>query len=197
MMLVAAVGVAFSAAQAKTVNVFFAGGQSNAKAQWASAIASGLQAGYGAGLVMVHVNHSGEWLERWFTTEPKANYSNDLFNVSGTGLLQAQIHAITNAGDKAVFKGVFWFQGEGDTGNYSAMDAYTNRMNGMLAQLKQDLGMTNEIRLTLAVIDAKPGATYDADLAAIGRTRDDRLSAHVPDRPGVRAARRVRGHARL
>jgi hypothetical protein len=162
--------LSFLAAEAKTVNVFFAGGQSNAKAVWGSAIASGLQAGYGSSLVMVWTNHSGEAMDRWFTTAPRANYSNDLFNASGTGLLQAQIHAITNAGDQAVFKGVFWFQGEGDTGNYPAMDAYTNRFNGMLAQLKQDLGMTNDVRFTMAIIDANQDPDLDDALAAIGRT---------------------------
>lgn len=157
-------------AQAATRNVFFAGGQSNAKAVWGSAIASGLQAGYGSSLVMVWTNHSGEAMDRWFTTAPRVNYSNDLFNAYGTGLLQAQIHAITNAGDTAVFKGVFWFQGEGDSGNYPAMDAYTNRFNGMLSQLKLDLGMTNDVRFTMAIIDANQDPALDDDLAAIGRT---------------------------
>ncbi len=161
---------AIGVAHAATRNVFFAGGQSNAKAVWGSAIASGLQAGYGSSLVMVWTNHSGEAMDRWYTTAPRVNYSNDLFNASGTGLLQAQIHAITNAGDQAVFKGVFWFQGEGDSGNYPAMDAYTNRFNGMLAQLKQDLGMTNDVRFTMAIIDANQDPALDDDLALIGRT---------------------------
>ncbi len=174
--LLAAIGVAVSAAQAKTVNVFFSGGQSNAKAQWASAIASGLQAGYGSTLVMAHTNHSGNAMSQWFTTVPQANYNTDFWNASGTGFLQTQIHSITQAGDTAVLQGVFWFQGEGDTASnaagYATMDAYTNRFLGMLSQLKTDLGLTNDIRFTLAIIDAKPGSTYDNDLAAIGRTRE-------------------------
>ena len=176
LLLLASIGLAVSAAQSKTVNVFFAGGQSNAKAQWASAIASGLQAGYGSTLVMAHSNHSGNAMSQWFTTVPQANYRTDFWNASGTGFLQTQIHAITNAGDTAVLQGIFWFQGEGDTASnaagYATMDAYTNRFLGMLSQLKTDLGITNEIRFTLAIIDAKPGATYDNDLAAIGRTRE-------------------------
>ena len=163
------------AVEAKTVNVFFAGGQSNAKAEWASAIASGLQAGYGSSLVMVYTNHSGQAMANWFTTAPQINYSNDLWNTSGTGLLQSQIRAITNAGDQAVFRGFFWFQGESDTGSntaaYAVMDAYTNRFTDMLSQLKTDLGMTNDVRFCLAVIDADPNPDYDDDLADGGRDR--------------------------
>lgn len=65
------------AVQAATRNVFFAGGQSNATAAWGAALASGLQSEFGADLVMVHVNHSGEAMDRWFTTSPRVNYSND------------------------------------------------------------------------------------------------------------------------
>ena len=173
MMFAMSIGLAVSAAQAKTVNVFFAGGQSNAKATWASAIASGLQAGYGSTLVMVWTNHSGEGLANWFTTEPKINYSNDFYNASGTAVLQSQIRAITNAGDKAEFKGVFWFQGETDTGSYASMDAYTNRVGLMLARLKVDLGMTNDARLVYAVIDGNSDPYYDDPANTGGRTRAD------------------------
>jgi hypothetical protein len=162
-----------SCAHAATRNVFFAGGQSNAKATWASAIASGLQAGYGADLVMVATNHSGEGLANWFTSGPNANYSNDLFNAAGTGLLQSRIHAITNAGDEVVFKGFFWFQGETDTGSYASMDAYTNRFRAMMAQLKQDLGMETDVNFMLAVIDGNPDPFYDDPANAAGRTRAD------------------------
>ncbi len=173
MMLVATVGLAFSTAQAKTVNVFFAGGQSNAKAEWSSAIAGGLQAGYGSTLVMAAAGHAGNALSQWFTTEPQVNYSNDFWNVAGTGILQSQIRAITNAGDVAVVKGIFWFQGESDTGSTATMDAYTNRVGGMLAQLKRDLGLTNDIRFTYAVIDGNPDPYYDDPANTGGRTRAD------------------------
>ena len=173
MMLVATVGLAVSAVQAKTVNVFFAGGQSNAKTSWASAIAGGLQAGYGSSLVMVWTNHSGEGLANWFTAEPKINYSNDFWNASGTGVLQSQIRAITNTGDKVVFQGIFWFQGETDTGSYASMDAYTNRVGGMLAKLKLDMGLTNDIRFIYAVIDGNSDPYYDDPANTGGRTRAD------------------------
>jgi len=160
-------------AQAAIRNVFFAGGQSNAKASWGAAIASGLQEGYGSNLVMVHVNHSGEAMDRWFTTLPRVNYSNDFFNASGTGALEAQIQAITNAGDEAVFQGFFWFQGETDTGSTASMDAYTNRFSAMMAQLKTDLALSNDVHFTMAIIDGNPDPFYDDPANAGGRTRAD------------------------
>ena len=173
MILAMSIGLVFSATATKTVNVFFAGGQSNAKSTWASAIASGLQAGYGSTLVMVNTTHSGEGLANWFTTTAQADYTNDFWNAAGTGALQSQIRAITNAGDNVVFKGIFWFQGETDTGSYGSMDAYTNRVALMLAQLKQDLVMTNSVRLMYAVIDGNPDPYYDDPANSGGRTRAD------------------------
>ncbi len=165
--------IAVLTAEAAVKNVFFAGGQSNAKASWGAAIASGLRAGYGSNLVMVHVNHSGEAMDRWFTTLPRANYSNDFFNASGTGALQAQIQAITDAGDEAVFQGFFWFQGETDTGSTASMDAYTNRFSAMMAQLKTDLALTNDVHFTMAIIDGNPDPVYDDPANTGGRTRAD------------------------
>ena len=173
MILAMSIGLVFSAAASKTVNVFFAGGQSNAKSTWASAIANGLQAGYGSTLVMTWTNHSGEGLANWFTTTPQVNYSNDFWNAAGTGVLQSQIRAITNAGDKVVFQGVFWFQGETDTGSYASMDAYTNRVGLMLARLKQDFGLTNDVRLVYAIIDGNSDPLYDNPANTGGRTRAD------------------------
>ncbi len=162
--------LAFSA-QAAVRNVFFADGQSNAKQVWGDAIANGLKAGYGSNLVMVWTNHSGEALSNWYTTEPKTNYSNDLYNAAGTGLLQAQMQALVDAGDEPVFQGFFWFQGESDTGSntagYATMDAYTNRFQSMLSLLKSDMGFTNDVRFGLAIIDAN--TNYLAALIASGR----------------------------
>lgn len=175
-------------AQAAVRNVFFAGGQSNAKQVWAEAIASGLQAGYGSSLVMVWTNHSGQALSNWFTTDPKVNYSNDLFTAAGTGVLQAQMQALVDAGDEPVFQGFFWFQGESDTGtnasNYATMDAYTNRFQGMLAQLRSDLELTNDVRFTLAVIDINTnfleGSSRDLACVDYLRARQTEMSSTPP-----------------
>jgi len=153
------------------VNVFFAGGQSNAKAVWATAIADGLKAGYGTSLVMAHTNHSGEGLANWFTETGKPNYSNDLFQLNGTSVLQTRMTEIAAAGDEPVFRGFFWFQGETDTGSYASIDAYTNRFRAMMAQLKQDLALTQEVAYCLAIIDANPDPYYDDPANTGGRTR--------------------------
>ncbi len=169
--VIIAVGWIAAWADAKTVNVFFAGGQSNAKVAWSSAIATGLQEGYGSTLVMAYTNHSGTALSQWFTTTPQVYYSSDFWNASGTGFLQSQIRAITNAGDQAVFRGVFWFQGESDTGDAGSMSAYTNRFKAMMAQLKQDFALTNDVRFCLAIIDGNPDPFYDDPVNTGGRTR--------------------------
>ena len=158
---------------AATKNVFFAGGQSNATAAWGAALESNLQATYGADLVMVHVNHSGNAMSQWFTTVPQGNYTNDFFNSSGTGVLQTEIAAITNAGDEVDFKGFFWFQGESDTGSTNTMDAYPGRFLGMMAQLKSDLDMTNDIDFTMALIDMNSDPYYDDPANTGGRSRGD------------------------
>ena len=159
--------------QAASRSVFFTGGQSNAKEVWAASIADGLRDEYGLDMVMVHVTHPGAPLYQWFLTEPNMHYSNDFFNASGTGVLETAISAITNAGDEAVFRGFFWFQGETDTGSYASMNIYSNRFMSMLSQLKQDLGMTNDIDFTIAVIDGHPDPYYDDPANTGGRTRAD------------------------
>lgn len=117
---------------------------------------------------MVHINHSGEGLANWFTTEAKANYSNDLFNAAGTGL-QTQIRAITNAGDQAVFQG---------SSGFRARRHGQRRLDGRLHEpLQRHDGaaqerLTNDVRFGFAIIDANPSPDFDDDLAASGRTRE-------------------------
>jgi len=160
-------------AQGAVKNVFFAGGQSNATAAWGAALESNLQAAYGPDMVMVHVNHSGNAMSAWFTTGPQGNYLNDFFNSSGTGVLQTAITAITNAGDVVDFKGFFWFQGESDTGATNTMDAYSGKFLGMMAQLKSDMAMTNDIDCTMALIDMNSDSFYDDPANTGGRSRGD------------------------
>ena len=138
------------------INVFFAGGQSNAKAAWADAITAELVADPAYdNVVMVHSYHPGHWLQNWYTAAgAKANYETDFFNASQTGALEAQLAAITAAGDDYVISGFFWFQGEGDTGSTEAADLYESRFMAMLNQIKTDAGLDYDIPFTLAVIDA-------------------------------------------
>ena len=141
----------------RLINVFFAGGQSNATAAWADAITAELVADPAYdNVVMVHSYHPGNWLQTWYTTGVQANYETDFFNASQTGVLEAQLAAITAAGDTYVISGFFWFQGEGDTGSTEAADLYESRFMAMLNQIKTDAGLNYEIPFTLAVIDANP-----------------------------------------
>ena len=141
----------------RLINVFFAGGQSNATGAWADAITAELVADPAYdNVVMVHSYHPGNWLQTWYTTGPQANYETDFFNASQTGVLEAQLAAITAAGDTYVLSGFFWFQGEGDTGSTEAADLYESRFMAMLNQIKTDAGLNYDIPFTLAVIDANP-----------------------------------------
>jgi hypothetical protein len=73
---------------------------------------------------------SGEALSNWYTTEPKTNYSNDLYNAAGTGLLQAQMQALVDAATSPCSR-VFLVprreRHRQQHGGYATMDAYTNR----------------------------------------------------------------------
>lgn len=157
---------------ADVVNLYFAGGQSNAKASWASAIEAELNTVV-SNVELVHTNHSGNAMSQWYTTTAQANYDADFFNAGGTGVLQSRIAAIEAAGDQPIFRGFFWFQGESDTGSTNTMDQYTARYNGMLAELKSDLGISNDVDFTMALIDMNPDPFYDDPANTGGRTRGD------------------------
>ena len=134
---------------------------------------SRLQLRMGADVLVVHVNHSGNAMSQWFTDSPQSNYRADCFNASGTGVLQARFGAIAAGGDTPVFKGFFWFQGESDTIPAATRDAYAGRVGGMMTQLASDLGVTNDVPFTLAVIDANQDPFYDDPANTGGRTRAD------------------------
>ena len=170
----AAMALSVNRSNAETFDIFFADGQSNAKPVWANAIQSTLQAdsSYQNPLVL-HQYHPGSWLQSWYTDAPQDHYETDFFNASGTGYLETQLRAIEANGDDYVIRGFFWFQGEGDTGSDIAMDAYSARFSGMLDTLRSDLGLTELINFTLAVIDANPDVYYDVPANLGGRTRAD------------------------
>ncbi|MDA3926378.1 MAG: hypothetical protein PF904_16940 [Kiritimatiellae bacterium] len=154
------------------VNLYFAGGQSNAKVEWASAIEARLGAVID-NVEVVHIRHSGNAMSQWYTTSVQANYEADFFNASATGKLETAIADIEAAGDDPVFRGFFWFQGEGDTASTNTMDLYSGRFNGMLSELKSDLGMSNDIDFTMALIDMNSDSLYDDPANTSGRTRGD------------------------
>ena len=92
------------------VNLYFAGGQSNAKAEWAAAIEARLGA-FIDNVEVVHIRHSGNPMSQWYTTSAQANYDADFFNTSATGKLETAIADIEAAGDEAVFSRFFLVSG--------------------------------------------------------------------------------------
>lgn len=157
---------------ADVVNLYFAGGEINANSTWTDAIKAELTT-YAANVEVVHAVHAGSAISQWYTTSAQANYEADFFNGSGTGALESRIAQIEANGDEAAFKGLFWFQGESDTASTNTMDAYAGRFNGMLAELKSDLGLTNDIDFTIALIDLNSDSHYDDPANADGRSRGD------------------------
>ena len=103
-------------------------------------------------------------MSQWYTTSAQANYEVDFFNAGGTGALESRIAAIEATGDEAVFRGFFWFQGESDTGSTNTMDEYAGRYNGILSELKTDLGISEDVDFTMALIDMNPDPLYDDPL---------------------------------
>ncbi len=150
-----------SCAMAANVDIIFAGGQSNAVYDpWATNILSVMSgSGYYENLQMVHARHPGETIANWVleagggSYSKQANYLNDFFNPSGTGLLQQTIAQVIQNGDTPVFRGFFWFQGESDTDYAGEVSAYRGRYLGMLDMLQQDLGLSAPIDFSMAIID--------------------------------------------
>ncbi len=144
---------------AATVSVFFAGGQSNATPRWASAIEQTLaDSGSYENVLVVHAYHPGNWMYEWFNESPQGNYFHDFFNASGTGVLESALNEIAVAGNTYVFSGLFWFQGEGDTGSYQHMDIYQQRFLGMLDRLQLDIygQVEGELPFMMTLIDGNP-----------------------------------------
>ena len=134
------------------VDVFFAGGQSNANQWWFDGLANTLSAHYDH-FLLVTEGHSGASLNQWYDNGPQANYIGDFYNTSGTGALQAALNNILANGDTYRFVGFFWFQGESDTGSAAEVNLYDTRFHAMLSQIQTDLNL-DPFRYMLAVIDA-------------------------------------------
>lgn len=127
-------------------DVFFMGGQSNAKIDVAAGIADTLRvSGQFNNPRVVTIRHSGQPISRWFSSgTPREFYDQDFFGLTGTydqdglpqGLLQT---ALASPGGPHAFRGFFWWQGEADA-NLSA--AYSANFLGLLDRLVADTGQT-------------------------------------------------------
>ena len=144
-----------SPVNAAVIDVFFAGGQSNANQFWADGINSVLEANYENAL-LVHNNHNGNWLEEWYTDGPQRNYVEDFYREPGTGLpglLQSTLDGIIANGDTYRFRGFFWYQGVSEMVSDSAAAAYEDRFMSMLGQIQSDLGL-DPFRYMIAAVEA-------------------------------------------
>ena len=146
---------------AADVDVFFAGGQSNALlSPWATSIENVLSgSGHYNNVQVVHARHSGETIANWVLEDGlggysrQANYLNDFYNPAGGGLIRQAFDDIIANGDTPVLRGFFWFQGESDTDYAGEVNAYRDRFVGMLDMLEADLGLDQPIDFSMAIID--------------------------------------------
>lgn len=159
---------------ARDISLFIVTGQSNARAQYATGIESGLRAsGIWDDVVVYHSRFSGNWLGSWVQGangdfSHGINFTEDLWNSEGTAALQQLIQSFEDQGDIVTIKGFFWFQGEGDTGSMQARADYTDKLVWMFEQLRDKYG-TFDILLT--IIDWNHDLLDD--LKAIGRTPEN------------------------
>jgi len=155
----------FQLVNAQEVDVFLAAGQSNAKATWSNSIEMTLnRLRPEKETVVVHSYHSGNWLYAWWNESPQQNYYDNLT------ALEAEFSELRSTGKEPIFRGVFWFQGEGDSGSYSTMNLYKERFKNYLAQLELDME-GDQIKSVIVVIDGNQDSFYDEPTNLAGRTR--------------------------
>lgn len=158
-----------SSANAAVVDVFFAGGQSNATAAWHDGLTSTLNTHYDNALV-VYQNHPGKWMRYWYNDLPKAGYQEDFYNDSGTGLLQSQLADILANGDTYRFSGFFWYQGESEITSAADIGLYATRFNSMLDQIQSDLSL-GEFRYMIAAVEANRSLISEERIAQLEAMR--------------------------
>ena len=143
-----------SPVNAAVIDVFFAGGQSNASQFWADGIDSVLSANYDNHL-LVHQNHPGERLDRWYDGGPRSNYDEDFYHndLASPGLLQSTLDAIIANGDTYRMSGFFWYQGVSEMTSDSDVAAYESRFMSILGQIQSDLSL-DPFRYMIAAVEA-------------------------------------------
>ncbi len=166
-----------SSANAAVIDVFFAGGQSNATAAWVDGLSSTLGTQYDNPLV-VYQNHPGKWLRSWYGGNAEADngapsdlYKQDFYNNSGTGMLQSALNDIVANGDTYNFRGLFWYQGESEITSELDVSRYNFRFNSMLDQIQSDLSL-DPFRFVIAAVDANRPLLKDVEIQQIEAMRD-------------------------
>ena len=155
----------FQIVYAQEVDVFLAAGQSNAKATWSTSIEMTLnRLRPEKETVVAHSYHPGNWLYAWWNDSPQNNYYDNLT------ALETEFSELRSEGKEPIFRGVFWFQGEGDSGSYSGMNLYKDRFKSYLDQLELDMEV-DQIKSVIVVIDGNQDSLYDDPTNSAGRTR--------------------------
>lgn len=132
-----------------SVNVYFAGGQSNATSAWADGIRGEINA-VDPDAVIVWTSHGGQPIREWYTTYDRNGvtgrqqyYLTDFYDPSptATGLLEEAFNNLISNGDSPVLRGLFWFQGETDTFDDMTVfnDGYYNNFLAMRGEIASDL----------------------------------------------------------
>lgn len=165
--ILALVWALFAVSEAAVVNVYFAGGQSNATQVWGDAAEAELLENDPVA-VLVWTNHPGNALRRWHTTYDlngtlgrQENYLKDFYNPDSVqeGLLEATFASIESAGDTPVLKGMLWFQGEGDRLLPESVDnnGYYEEFLALKSRIEQDFSVSF-LPVCLAVVQVGPPA---------------------------------------
>ena len=160
--------------RADEISLFIVSGQSNAHTQFSLGVESGLRAGGDWAHVKVfHAYRSGNWLFQWIDGYDgeyiaNSNFTEDLWAADGSSGLQQCIAKLENAGHTVSIEGLFWFQGEGDTGSALHQGEYQPRLTWMLNKLWSQYGMFDVV---LTKIDWNHN--LPEDLAAINRDPED------------------------
>ena len=160
----AALFMAFGVSRAQANDVFFMAGQSNAKSPVAMGIRDIIKAAKNKdgtpmyeNVTMVWSNQNGSGIKAWYNGNvvngrdiPVGTYgkfygyqmfhgTNELTPPTTTGLLEQAMNAApTPPSKKNVFRGFFWWQGEGDSSSDLSL-SYAARFRGMIGQLGKDL----------------------------------------------------------
>jgi hypothetical protein len=159
-------------AMSEQIDVFYLGGQSNATHAWRKGVEHELKQAYGdTPFVIVHAFHPGQWLKKWITQEPQALFLEDFANPEGSGMLETEWKKLKAEGKEPVFRGWFWMQGEGDTGNVDDQKTYADRFNRLRALAARAVGQEPP-PFVVGVIDGNQDPRYDDPQEAAGRTRE-------------------------
>lgn len=128
-------------------DVFFMGGQSNAKVDVAIGINEVLLAsGQFHNPLVVQINHGGTAISHWYSNGiPTEFYDMDLFGVTGTydqdGQAQGKFQrALNSYGGPHKFRGFFWWQGEADSGTSASV--YPTQFLGLMNKIAADSGQS-------------------------------------------------------